>query len=256
MKHKGRRVLITGSSRGIGKAIALRFGQEGANVVVHYRSNKAEAEQVASDIEKMGGKSFVLRADMEKPEEIKQMVSSAWEAFGGIDVLINNAGIANRNSFLDIEEAEFDEVVRVNYKGTFLITQGIARLMVANGLPGDILTVTSVNGIRPGVKLSNYGATKGALEVLMKGAALELAPKNIRVNTLAVGAVETEMNASVKENPELFQSIINGIPMGRFGLPSEIAALVSDIVASGSYLTGASITVDGGLLLMRGYGKP
>ena len=127
--------------------------------------------------------------------------------------------------------------------------------MVANDYPGSILTITSVNALRPGLGLSAYGASKGALESVMKGIALELAPHNISVNTIAVGAIETDINAAVWTNPELLKEITEGIPMNRFGKPEEVASVVCDLFASGSYLTGSSLTLDGGLLLMRGYGK-
>lgn len=127
--------------------------------------------------------------------------------------------------------------------------------MVETQTAGSIYTITSVNGIRPGMGLSVYGATKGALETLMKGVAMELAPHNIRVNTMAVGAVETDMNKAVWENPDVLNEVNQGIPLGRFAQPEEIAETLVSLLAADSYLTGASIALDGGLLLMRGYGK-
>ena len=127
--------------------------------------------------------------------------------------------------------------------------------MVEQDIQGTVLTITSVNALRPGQGLSAYGASKAALEAVMKSIALELAPHGIMVNTVAVGAIETDINAGVWQNPELLKEITDGIPLNRFGQPEEVAAIVSDLLASGSYLTGSSITFDGGLLLMRGYGK-
>ena len=180
----------------------------------------------------------------------------AWDIAGGLDILINNAGISYKQHFLDITEADFEAFTSVNFRSTTFLTQTVARKMVEMGTEGSIYTITSVNGIRPGLGLTMYGATKGALETLMRGVAMELAPHNIKVNTLVLGAIETDMSRPVWENPELLKTVNDGIPMGRFGQPDEIAAVVVDLVASGSYLTGASITLDGGLLLMRGYGKP
>jgi NAD(P)-dependent dehydrogenase (short-subunit alcohol dehydrogenase family) len=128
--------------------------------------------------------------------------------------------------------------------------------MVASKTAGSIMTITSVNGIRPGLGLSAYGASKGALETVMKGVAMELAPHGITVNTIAVGAVETDLTAPVRQDYALLKEVNEGIPMGRFGQPEEVAAVVCNLLASGSYLTGSTITLDGGLLLMRGYGKP
>jgi NAD(P)-dependent dehydrogenase (short-subunit alcohol dehydrogenase family) len=128
--------------------------------------------------------------------------------------------------------------------------------MVKHSVQGSMWTITSVNGIRPGLGLTVYGATKGAVETLMKGVAMELGPHNIRVNTLAVGAVQTDINRAVWENPALLQEVNEGIPAGRLGLPQEIAQILVDLIGSASYMTGSTITIDGGLLLMRGYGKP
>jgi NAD(P)-dependent dehydrogenase (short-subunit alcohol dehydrogenase family) len=174
----------------------------------------------------------------------------------GIDFLVNNAGVSHKKLFLDTTEQDIDLFMNTNFKGTFFLTQSIARSMVKNGVEGAIYTITSVNGIRPGIGQSAYGASKSALETLMKGVALELAPHNIRVNTIAAGAIETDMTREARENPEAFREINEGIAMGRFGLAEEVAAVLVNLLVAGSYLTGESITVDGGLLLMRGYGKP
>jgi len=182
--------------------------------------------------------------------------NSAWEQMGQIDLLVNNAGVSYKKHFLDTTPEDADFFLGVNYRSPFFLTQTIAAKMVAANIEGSIISITSVNGIRPGLGLSAYGASKGALETLMKGVAMELAPHNIKVNTIAVGAVETDMNASVRDNDALMKEVNEGIPMGHFGQPEEIAATVVNILASGSYLTGATINLDGGLLLMRGYGKP
>lgn len=248
--------LVTGSSRGIGRAIALRLAREGCTVVVHYHENRDEAETVADQIRSGGGTAHVLQANFTDVQQVIRLGEEAWAATGGLDILINNAGVSGRQHFLSLTEADFDQFSTVNFKSTTFLTQTVARRMVETGREGSIYTITSVNGIRPAVGLTLYGATKGALETLMKGVAQELATHNIRVNTLAVGAVETDMTAAVRQDPDALRRVNEGIPMGRFGQPDEIAAVVVDLVASGSYLTGASITIDGGLLLMRGYGKP
>lgn len=256
MRLNGKNALVTGASRGIGRAIALRLAGEGCAVVVHYRDNRAEADTVAEQIRAGGGTAHVLQADLSDVQQTIRLGEQAWSVSGGLDILINNAGVSGRQHFLSLTEAEFDAFNVVNFKSTTFLTQTVARRMVEAEREGSIYTITSVNGIRPAVGLTLYGATKGALETLMKGVAQELAPHNIRVNTLAVGAVETDMTAAVRQDPDALRRVNEGIPMGRFGRPDEIAAVVADLVASGSYLTGASITIDGGLLLMRGYGKP
>jgi NAD(P)-dependent dehydrogenase (short-subunit alcohol dehydrogenase family) len=256
MRLATKTALVTGSSRGIGKAIALQLAREGCTVVIHCRENRDEAEAVAETIRSTGGTAHVLAADLADCQQAIRLGEKAWAITGGLDFLVNNAGISYKTHFLDVTEADFDAFNTVNFKSTTFLTQTVARKMVETGREGSIYTVTSVNGIRPGIGLSIYGATKGALETLMRGVAMELAPHNIRVNTLVVGAIETDMNQAVRDNPELLKTVNEGIPMGRFGQPDEIAAVVVDLLASGSYMTGASITIDGGLLLMRGYGKP
>lgn len=256
MRLATKTALVTGSSRGIGKAIALQLAREGCAVVIHCRYNRDEAEAVAQNIRSAGGTAHVLAADLVDCQQAIRLGEEAWAITGGLDFLVNNAGISYKTHFLDVTEADFDAFNAVNFKSTTFLTQTVARKMVETGREGSIYTITSVNGIRPGLGLSIYGATKGALETLMRGVAMELGPHGIRVNTLVVGAIETDITQAVRDNPDLLKTVNEGIPMGRFGQPDEIAAVVTDLLASGNYMTGASITIDGGLLLMRGYGKP
>ena len=256
MRLIGKTALVTGVSRGIGKAIALRLAGEGCAVVVHFHENRAEADDVAQIVRKNGGTAHVLQADLADVQQAIRLGGQAWEVGGGLDFLVNNAGVSYKKHFLDVTETDFDHFDHINFKSTTFLTQTVARQWVAANREGHILTITSVNGIRPGLGLSVYGASKGALETLMKGVALELAPHGIRCNTLAVGAVETDLTAAIRQNPDLLKVVNDGIPIGRFGLPDEVAAVAVDLLASGSYVTGATITIDGGLLLMRGYGKP
>ena len=254
-KLSNKKSLVTGASRGIGKAIALQLAREGCTVGVHYRDREDEAKAVVAEIEKQGGKAYLFQADLANTEDIIAMGTNAWETMSGIDFLINNAGISYKKHFLDYSIDDINQFTDINFKGTLFLTQTIARLMVASNTEGSIYTITSVNGIRPGLGLSAYGATKGALETLMKGVALEMAPHHIKVNTLALGAVETDMTAGVINDPVHLKEVNEGIPMGRFGHADEIAHVLVDLVSSGSYITGSSITIDGGLLLMRGYEK-
>ena len=255
MRFKNKKVLVTGASRGIGKAIALQFAKEGAMVGVHYHNNENEAKLVVDELARSSGSNWLFRADLGNVHEAIRLGEEAWTAMERIDLLVNNAGVSYKKHFLDTSIADVNYFLNINYVGTFFLTQTIAAKMVANDYPGSILTITSVNALRPGLGLSAYGASKGALESVMKGIALELAPHNISVNTIAVGAIETDINAAVWTNPELLKEITEGIPMNRFGKPEEVASVVCDLLASGSYLTGSSLTLDGGLLLMRGYGK-
>ena len=255
MRFKNKKVLVTGASRGIGRAIAVQLAKEGAVVGVHYHTNEEEARSVVNEITANGGNCELLQADLGKVEEAVKLGNDAWSVLKGIDYLVNNAGISYKKHFLDTSLEDVTQFLNINYVGTFFLTQAVTLKMVEQDIQGTVLTITSVNALRPGQGLSAYGASKAALEAVMKSIALELAPHGIMVNTVAVGAIETDINAGVWQNPELLKEITDGIPLNRFGQPEEVAAIVSDLLASGSYLTGSSITFDGGLLLMRGYGK-
>lgn len=256
MTQTAKKALVTGASQGIGKAIAIRLAEKGCDVVIHFHENRDDAEVVAETIRQTGRNAYLLQADLQETAQAIRLAEQAWDIAGGLDILVNNAGVSYKKHFLDITEADFEQFDNVNFRSTTFLTQSIARNMVKHSVAGSIWTITSVNGIRPGLGLTLYGATKGALETLMKGIAMELGPHNIRVNTLAIGAVQTDINRGVWENPALLQEVADGIPTGRLGQPEEIASVLVDLIASGSYMTGSTITIDGGLLLMRGYGKP
>ncbi len=251
-----KKTLVTGASRGIGKATALELARRGHEIGLHFHQQRDEAEAVQEIIVREGGKCSLFEADLADPVQAEQLGTEAWEIMNGLDVLINNAGVSYKKHVLDITPEDLDLFYKINTKGTFLLTQTLARKMVQTGTEGSIYTITSVNAIRPGMGLSAYGASKSALETLMQGLALELAPHAINVNTLAVGAIRTTINATVWENPGLLASVNEGIPVKRFGEPEEIAAVIASLLESGSYMTGSTIVIDGGLLLMRGYGKP
>lgn len=256
MKLLNKKALVTGSSRGIGKAIAILLAKEGAEVVIHYLHNKAEADMVAASIKNDGGKVHVLQADLSDAQQAIALGEKAWNITGGIDFLINNAGVSYKKHFLDTTIADIDYFTNINFRGSLLLTQTVAKKMVACHIEGSIYTITSINGVQPGVGFSVYGATKGALETLMKGVALELAPHHIKINTVAVGGVATDINAGIWQDAEKLGTVENNIPMGRLGKPEEIAAIVCDLLTSGSYMTGSTIKIDGGWLLKNGYQNP
>ncbi len=256
MKLVNKKALITGASRGIGKAIAIQLAKAGCAVGIHYHDNKAEAEAVLVEIVNSGGSGFLFQADFAQSIQVAALAEDSWNSMQGFDFLINNVGVSIKKPFLKFTEQEVDAFHQINYKSAFILTQIISRKMIETNTEGSIYSITSVNAIRPGIGQAVHGASKSALETLMKGVALELAPHNIKVNTFALGAIETDMTAAVTSSPEYFKEVKEGIPLGRFGQPEEVATVVVDLIASGSYLTGATITLDGGLLLMRGYGKP
>jgi len=250
-------VLVTGASRGIGASIAIEASRNGASVVVHYGHSRIQAEEVQNRIADLGGRAILVQADLGDAEAPLRLVEESWGAFGSIDVLISNAGITGlRSHFLDIPLSDFEQTWNVNVRGAFLTTQGIAKKMVSEG-KGRILVVTSVDAIRPATDRAHYAATKGALESMMKNVALELSPHGILVNTLAIGAVETDMTAATLADPDALNEVLRGIPLSRMAKPSEIAKLVCILASSQvTYMTGSTILVDGGLALMRGYGSP
>jgi NAD(P)-dependent dehydrogenase (short-subunit alcohol dehydrogenase family) len=254
---ENKKVLVTGASRGIGRAIALEVAKLGADVAVHYSSSKQKAEELARAIEKTGRKAVCLGGNWVDPRNVEEVGEKAWEALGHIDILVNNVGINIKKHVLDFSVEEFDKLFQVNLRGAYLISRLIGKKMVQTGIEGQLFTVTSVNAVKPGTGLSLYGGTKAALDLIMKGFALELAPHNIRVNTLQVGPVETDMNEPVLNNPDLLNSVLNGIPLHRMATPEEIAGLVCALISQrGSYMTGSSVLVDGGLLLLKGYSPP
>lgn len=256
MKLLKKKALVTGSSRGIGRAIALQLAKEGAEVVIHYNENKNEAESVADLIKKAGGKTHLIQADLFDSNQAIKLAEDAWNVMGKVDFLINNAGVSYQKHFLDTTLEDLDYFTNINFKSTVLLTKTIAKKMVHAGVEGSVYTITSVNGIQPGVGFSVYGATKGALETLMKGVALELAPHNIKVNTFVLGGIETDINVAVWQNAEKLKKVTSSIPMGRLGAPAEVASVICNLLASDSYMTGSSIKIDGGWLLQTGSRDP
>lgn len=251
-------VLVTGSSRGIGRATALRAGALGAAVVVHCRSGRDEAEDTAQLIRCAGGRAAVVQADLGDEEAILTCAEEAWSCFGRIDVLVNNAAINHKKMFVDTRPEELDRIYRVNIRGTYLLTLETVRRMQAGrvSLAGPrILTVTSVNGVRSGTGFSLYGGSKAFLEMMMKDLALEVAGDGILVNTFPVGAVKTDMTKFASDDPALLAEVNAGIPVGRMAEPGEIAELLCAFAGgAGDYVTGASILADGGLALTRSHG--
>lgn len=253
---KNKKALVTGSSRGIGKAIAIQLAAYGVHVCIHYHDKKEEAEAVAGSIRLSGGKADLLQADLSDTSQAIGLGERAWEILGGIDFLVNNAGVSYKKHFLDTTLEDIDHFTNINFKGSLLLTQAVAKKMITASTRGCIYTITSINGLQPGVGLSVYGATKGALETLMKGIALELSPHNINVNTFAVGAVQTDMNAGTWKDEEKLKRVTDNIPLGRLGQPEEIASVICSLLVSGTYMTGATIIIDGGWTLRQGYSKP
>jgi NAD(P)-dependent dehydrogenase (short-subunit alcohol dehydrogenase family) len=189
-------------------------------------------------------------------DDVLRLGELAWNSYGKIDYLINNAGISHTKHILDCTLEDFEMFNNINFRGTFLLSQFIARKMIESQIQGSIYTMTSINGILPGVGKALYGATKGALEVLMKGMALDLSPHNININTVVLGAIETDMTAAVIKDENFLKRVEAGIPLNRLGNTQEVAKVVVALLTTGTYMTGSSITIDGGWLIKNGHAIP
>ena len=240
----GNACLVTGGSRGIGRAIALELGRRGASVAVGYAHDAEAAEAVVEQIATSGGEGFAFGCDVRDPVAIESAVADILGRFGKIDVLVNNAGITRDRSLAKMSPAEWDAVLQTNLSSVFHITARVLPHMVSAG-HGRIISISSVIGLHGNFGQANYAAAKAGIIGFTKSAAIELAKKGITVNAIAPGFIETEMIAAMPE--EVRARILERIPMGRFGHPEEIAQAVAFLVTNGDYITGQVISIDGGL---------
>ena len=240
----GKTVLITGAGRGIGRHIALSFSAAGANVCVNYAHSAAEAENVVYEIETSGGKAIACKADISDFEQVKVMVDATVDAYGSIDILINNAGLSIDGPFLEMKEADWDRVYEVNLKGPFLVSQAVARKMIA-GDGGVIVNISASTTTYGRPNAANYCSTKAGLNMLTKCMALELGP-SIRVNGLGLGFVESPLVHEVFSKEQLAQAI-ESTPLKRMTTIEETSAFVRLLASeSTSFVTGQTIMFDGG----------
>ncbi len=245
----GKVAIVTGAGSGIGYAIAELFGAEGARVCVNYLGYEAEAQDLAR---RLGG--IAVKADVSSRPQVEAMVARVQAELGGVDVLVNNAGIETATSLLDITEESWDQVLGVDLKGAFLCLQAAARLMRDQGRGGSIVNVSSLHEDLPFPGYASYCAAKGGLRMLMRDAALELAPHRIRVNNVAPGVTRTPINQNTFEDPEKLEELSSLIPLGRPAEPREVAEVALFLASdAASYVTGATYSVDGG---MSRYARP
>jgi glucose 1-dehydrogenase len=243
---QNKNVLVTGAASGIGRAIAIRFAQEGANVAINYLNDRAEAETIPT----AGVKSVLIQADISREPDVQSMFAAAIAALGPIDILVNNAGIQTPCPSHEIETADFDRILNVNLRGAFLCAREALRHFLARGTGGVILNNSSVHQIIPKPKYLSYSVSKGGLDNLTRTLALEYAAHGIRVNAVGPGAVVTPINKAWIDDPKARGEVESHIPMGRAASPEEIAAVFA-FLASGdaSYITGQTIYACGGLTL-------
>lgn len=254
-------VLVTGASSGIGQGVAIAFGEMGANVIVNYHGDEEGARHTVSTIEKHGGKGVIYKANVSNESEVTSMYQKMAALFGGLDILINNAGIQMDSSFAEMTLDQWSTVINVNLTGQFLCAREAIRhfekketAAPGTGCKGNIIFISSVHDVIPWAGHVNYAASKGGIDMLMKSLALEVAPKKIRVNCISPGAIATDINKEVWENEASKKALLKLIPYNRIGMPDDVARVATWLASDDSdYITGTTIYVDGGMTLYPGF---
>jgi len=244
---KDKVALVTGGSRGIGRSIATTLAAAGATVVVNYKGNQAAADEVVRAIEAAEGVALAVQADISKPDEVERLFKGVLERYGKIDILVNNAGITRDTLLLRMKEDDFDAVIDTNLRGVYLCTKAALRPMT-KARSGRIINITSVVGLMGNAGQSNYAAAKAGIIGFTKAAAREMASRNITVNAVAPGYVETELTGVLSD--QIRTAILENIPLGRMGTPQDVANVVCFLASdAAAYITGQTLTVDGGMVM-------
>jgi len=239
--------LVTGASRGIGRAIALDLAKNGASVAINYAGNEAKANEVVDEIKGNGGQAIAIKADVSDSDDVQQMVKEVIKEFGQLDILVNNAGITRDNLLMRMKDSEWDDVIDTNLKGVFLCTKAVTRQMMKQR-NGRIINITSVVGVSGNPGQANYVAAKAGVIGLTKTTAKELASRNITVNAVAPGFITTDMTDEL--NDEIKADLLKQIPLATLGEPSDIANMVTFLASEKSkYITGQTLHVNGGMVM-------
>ena len=248
MRLEGKRALVTGGSRSIGRAIALGLAREGADVAVNYRGSREEAESAVGEIGTMGRRAVAVQGSTDSRLAVERFVAEAHDFLGGLDILVNNAGILKRTPFLEIGEGEWDAIQGVNLKGYFLVGQAVGRRMVEAGTAGAIVNVSSAGQAVAAPNLTHYCVSKAGVEMLTKQMALELAPHGIRVNAIAPGLIETDLNRADIARADFREGRLARIPLRKIGVPADVVGAVVYLASNdeANLVTGASLFIDGG----------
>lgn len=247
MKFEGKVALVTGASRGIGRAIALTLAAQGADVAVNYAGSEAAAKEVAAEIEAMGRKAFVIQADIASTEASTAMVDAVVKEFGRIDVLVNNAGITRDGLLMRMKEEDWDAVITTNLKGVFNCTKAAIKYMMKQR-SGSIVNISSIVGVMGNAGQANYCAAKAGVIGFTKATAKEVAARGIRVNAIAPGFIKTDMTSVLPE--KVVEAMLAGIPLNRLGETEDIAKAVLFLASSdANYITGQTLHVDGGMVM-------
>lgn len=246
----GKTAIVTGSSKGIGKGIAERFGKEKMNVVVDYLTDPSGAEDTKAVIEANGGKAITVEADVSKEEGIRKLLETAVKDFGSLDVLVNNAGFTESAPSEELTLDNWQRVLDVNLTGAFIATREAIKYMEENAIKGSIINITSVHQTIPKVQNAHYGVTKAGLKMLTETLALEYAEKEIRINAIGPGTIDTPGNPVHEQDEEAKQKTLEKIPMKKTGKPEYIASAAAWLASTeAEYVTGATLFVDGGMTL-------
>ncbi|MCY6958151.1 3-oxoacyl-[acyl-carrier-protein] reductase [Clostridium brassicae] len=243
----GKNAVVTGASRGIGKAIAIKLAEMGANVVLNYRSSEASVAEVAKEIEEKGVKAVVVQGDVSRFEDAKKIIDTAVEVLGNVDILVNNAGITKDGLIMRMKEEDFDRVIEVNLKGVFNCTRHVVPLMTKQR-SGRIINISSFVGLVGNAGQTNYAAAKAGILGFTKSLAREIASRGITANAIAPGFIESDMTDVVSE--KIKEMVKNNIPLKEFGKPEDIAEAVGFLASPGArYITGQVLSVDGGMYM-------
>ena len=239
--------IVTGGSRGIGRAIALELARAGAKVVVNYAGHGEKAEETLSLIQEVGGEALAVQADVSQVEDVERLIQTTLKTYGKIDILVNNAGITRDTLLLRMNETDWDAVLDTNLKGVFLCTKAVSKSMMKQR-SGVIINISSVVGITGNAGQANYSAAKAGIIGFTKSIARELGSRGIRVNAVAPGYISTDMTESLGE--EVREQVMTQIPLGRMGQPEDIARTVVFLASpAASYITGQTLAVDGGMAM-------
>lgn len=247
MNFAGKTAVVTGGSRGLGRAVCLELAKDGANVVLCYAGNEAAAGETVAACEALGAKALAVRCDVAKADEVKALMDAAVQAFGRIDILVNNAGITRDGLLMMMKEEDFDAVINANLKGAFLCMKAASRLMMKQRW-GRIVNLSSVVGLRGNAGQVNYAASKAGVIGMTKSLAKELATRGVTVNAVAPGFIDTDMTAAMPQAAR--EATLASIPMGRMGAPEDVAKAVAFLASDeAAYVTGQVLAVDGGMAM-------
>jgi len=255
------KALVTGANSGIGKGVAIALGKAGADVVVNYIEDEDSANTVVAEIRRSGSSAIALKADILAEEQVEEMFGRAVREYGTIDILVNNAGLQRDSAFADMTLEKWNKVLDVNLTGQFLCARAAIHEFLRRGVvasvsraAGKIICMSSVHQVIPWAGHANYATSKGAIKLLMESMAQELAPKRIRINGIAPGAIQTPINTSAWDTPEALKSLLTLIPYGRIGLPEDIGRAAVWLASDDSdYVVGTTLFVDGGMTLYPGF---